>query len=221
LLDPEVQTLTSLTNVQNSLFIPNLGRIINRRPTYLLVRDKTSGEDEEERVGASQPASPRSGGSSHARRTDTITRIDSDLSDSRYAVLPPDTYLDGWSKEDLTELNDYVRHMLHSRRSKFKRAMKGFKQYVSRRRCLTIFPYLDRILQTNISSAGLPCYLVRDSDYTLRSCVGSLSHRYVCIKLHCFTSILMLYRLDQRGREAAVYDQRYRLCPCGIICCRR
>ncbi|KAI7243145.1 hypothetical protein KC352_g14616, partial [Hortaea werneckii] len=36
LLDPEVRTLGTLTNVQNSLFVPDLGGLINRRPTYEL-----------------------------------------------------------------------------------------------------------------------------------------------------------------------------------------
>ncbi|KAK8120935.1 Integral membrane protein [Apiospora kogelbergensis] len=37
-LDPEVSTLSSITNVQNSLFVPSLGRFVNRRPTYNLTR---------------------------------------------------------------------------------------------------------------------------------------------------------------------------------------
>lgn len=40
--------------------------------------------------------------------------------------------LEGWSEEDKAELNDHVRHMMHSRRSKFKRSMKGFGKYMSR-----------------------------------------------------------------------------------------
>ena len=36
MLDPEVQTLSTLTNVQNSLFVPNVGHWLNRRPTYNL-----------------------------------------------------------------------------------------------------------------------------------------------------------------------------------------
>lgn len=67
----------------------------------------------------------------------TLATIDSHLSDSRYAVLPHGTRLDGWSKEDKKELNDHVRHMLHSRRSKFKRSMRGFGQYVKRRESLS------------------------------------------------------------------------------------
>jgi hypothetical protein len=64
----------------------------------------------------------------------TLATIDSRMSDSRYAVLPHGTSLEGWSKEDKKELNDHVRHMLHSRRSRFKRSMRGFGQYVKRRK---------------------------------------------------------------------------------------
>jgi hypothetical protein len=41
--------------------------------------------------------------------------------------------LEGWTKRDKAEVNDHVRHMLHSKRSKFKRTMRGFGQYVRRR----------------------------------------------------------------------------------------
>lgn len=63
------------------------------------------------------------------RRTDTIT---SRLSDSHYAALPHGVSLANWTDAEKWELDDHVRHMLHSRRSKFKRMMKGFGQYVSR-----------------------------------------------------------------------------------------
>lgn len=64
-----------------------------------------------------------------------FTSMSSVVAGPRYAVLPEghDDELAGWTKEDFAELNDHVRHMLHSRRSKFKRAMKGFGQYVKKR----------------------------------------------------------------------------------------
>ncbi|KAF2837971.1 hypothetical protein M501DRAFT_995233 [Patellaria atrata CBS 101060] len=140
-IDPEVQTLTSLTNMQNSLFIPNLGKYVNRRPTYFLsslgkevaqkVAQKVKSDSEDERtqeeVPPKLPTRPEP-----MRRGPTLATIDSRLSDSRYAVLPQGASLAGWSHEDRLELNDHVRHMLHSRRSKFKRSMKGFWQYVQR-----------------------------------------------------------------------------------------
>jgi hypothetical protein len=136
-VDPEVQTLTSLTNVQNSLFIPNLGRWVNRRPTYTIRPSPSEVASVEDinrilepviREQEERPGPP-------LQRTDTqatVATIDSTLSDSRFAVLPHGTSLDGWTKEDKKELNDHVRHMLHSRRSKFKRSMRGFGQYVRR-----------------------------------------------------------------------------------------
>ena len=62
-------------------------------------------------------------------RSSTIT---SRLTDSHYAALPHGKTLEGWTAEEKRELDDHVRHMLHSRRSKFKRMMKGFGQYVRR-----------------------------------------------------------------------------------------
>lgn len=63
-----------------------------------------------------------------------VHSLSSVLGEDRYAVLPDGATLDGWTLEEIQELNDHVRHMLHSRRSKFKRAMKGFGQYVRKRR---------------------------------------------------------------------------------------
>lgn len=63
------------------------------------------------------------------QRSSTIT---SRLTDSHYAALPHGTTLEGWTPEEKAELDDHVRHMLHSRRARFKRRMKGFGQYVRR-----------------------------------------------------------------------------------------
>ncbi|KAF2272422.1 uncharacterized protein EI97DRAFT_436918 [Westerdykella ornata] len=151
-LDPEVQAITSLTNVQNSLFVPNLGNWVNRRPTYVLRPTRSERQSLEEinavleparRTQAEQEALQRAEtqeppeGKLHRTRSEatlaTVATIDSQLSESRFAVLPHGASLAGWSREDKAELNDHVRHMLHSRRSKFKRAMRGFGQYVRRR----------------------------------------------------------------------------------------
>ncbi|KAF2751849.1 hypothetical protein M011DRAFT_463343 [Sporormia fimetaria CBS 119925] len=141
-LDAEVQTLTSLTNVQNSLFIPNLGRFVNRNPTYVIRQSPSEAQSLEDINAVVQPAreqlaqeqqqGPRLARNQSASTLATVATIDSTLSDSRYAVLPSGASLEGWSKEDKAELNDHVRHMLHSRRSKLKRAMRGFGQYVRR-----------------------------------------------------------------------------------------
>ncbi|KAL5113610.1 hypothetical protein ACEQ8H_008502 [Pleosporales sp. CAS-2024a] len=138
--DPEVATLTSLTNVQNSLFIPNLP-FFNRQPTYNLRRrlSETESLDDINRVlGPLRDAQAEEQAAPHLRRTEsegttaTVATIDSQLSDSRYAVLPEGASLEGWSKEDKAEVNDHVRHMMHSKRSQLKRTMRGFGQYVRR-----------------------------------------------------------------------------------------
>jgi hypothetical protein len=139
--DPEVATLTSLTNVQNSLFIPNLP-FLNRRPTYNLRRRPSETESLEDinrvlgplrEAQADERATPRLHRTESEGTIATVATIDSQLSESRYAVLPQGASLEGWSKQDKAEVNDHVRHMLHSKRSKFKRTMRGFGQYVRRR----------------------------------------------------------------------------------------
>ncbi|KAI5287022.1 hypothetical protein KEM52_001788, partial [Ascosphaera acerosa] len=47
-------------------------------------------------------------------------------------ILPDGVNVDGWTEAEKAQLNDHVRHMLHSKRSKFRRGLKGFGQYVSR-----------------------------------------------------------------------------------------
>ncbi|KAI2781805.1 hypothetical protein F4815DRAFT_444154 [Daldinia loculata] len=105
-IDPEVSTFNNVTNIQNSLFVPSLGRFINRRPTYQLSIAPEHGTIREEKDK------------------------EEDRFNFNHAVLPDGVFLDGWTDAEKDELNDYVRHMLHSRRSRFKRSMKAFGQYV-------------------------------------------------------------------------------------------
>ncbi|EEA28945.1 integral membrane protein [Talaromyces marneffei ATCC 18224] len=132
-IDPEISTLSTLTNVQNSLFVPDLGPLLNRMPTYTLTRRPSKvaeGLDaiqkKPEPVVAEEPLQ------TIAERPPLVSSMASALGPERFAILPDGVTLDGWTQEDIEELNDHVRHMLHSRRSKFKRAMKGFGQYVRR-----------------------------------------------------------------------------------------
>lgn len=137
--------LSTLTNVQNSLFVPDLGKWVNRRPTYDLsdhdIEDLPKlppqspaapermgeiPEDKQEEIAA-ETGIPEEGPA--LQRTSTIT---SRLTESHYAALPHGLTLEGWTAEEKMELDDHVRHMLHSRRSRFKRTMKGFGQYVRR-----------------------------------------------------------------------------------------
>lgn len=105
-------------------------------PTYTLTRAPPSDEE--------QTSTDEGEGSddSKAKERPTLEQLrpfssmSSVLAGPRYAVLPEGHELEGWTKEDFAELNDHVRHMLHSRRSKFKRAMKGFGQYVRKRELL-------------------------------------------------------------------------------------
>jgi hypothetical protein len=164
--------MTTLTNVQNSLFIPDLGRFLNRRPTYSLTRWPTNIPEAEAPQDLTSPARipPRTpevqapeekrerqedlsleatryltaeekselehaetdtSNRFKARRTHSLASV---MSDTQFAVLPHGVSLAGWSQEDKDELNDHVRHLLHSRRAKFKRSMRGFGKYVRRRK---------------------------------------------------------------------------------------
>lgn len=158
LVDPEVRTLGTLTNLQNSLFVPDLGGLVNRRPTYDLTRRPTedaamiarsrAGTRTSRKEGASPPRPIReeqTGTDSDIELQDhRMTRqmsISSELSDSHYAVLPHGVSLEGWDEKDVAELNDHVRHLLHSKREGFKRSMRGFRQYVSKPLGAFVFIY--------------------------------------------------------------------------------
>lgn len=128
--DPEVATLSSITNIQNSLFVPSLGKWVNRRPTYDLSQvpriPGTFPPSKEDMAVAESTGEGRPPG---AARSPSLSSV---LSDTQYAILPNDASLEGWPEEDIKALNDYVRHMLHSRRSKIKQRLKGFGKYASR-----------------------------------------------------------------------------------------
>ncbi|RDL35907.1 Integral membrane protein [Venustampulla echinocandica] len=131
--NPEVATLSTLTNVQNSLFVPDLGGLLNRRPTYNLTRRPSETDEVPGKAKRTEePPQERPSMLDQTYTAGTLDTISSNVNDRYYAVLPHGVSLPGWTEEEKLELNDHVRHMLHSRRSKFKRSMKGFKQYVSK-----------------------------------------------------------------------------------------
>ncbi|TKA66470.1 hypothetical protein B0A55_09198 [Friedmanniomyces simplex] len=182
LIDPEVRTLGTLTNVQNSLFVPDLGGWLNRRPTYELRARPSDIERPRSRAGArtytARPPTERmptiqqeGSGSPDIEMQPQRSRrmsISSQLSDSRYAVLPHGVDLQGWGQEEVDELNDHVRHLLHSRREGFKRNMRGFRQYLSRPLGLFVFVYAT--LVTLFGAAWVFCligwiYIGNEQDY--------------------------------------------------------
>lgn len=186
--DPEVSTLTTLTNVQNSLFVPDLGRWLNRRPTYTLSRAPS--RITERRTQEATPmvtAEPRPAAEPEdetVQQTPTVQRtwswqrrpqlerghsISSVLTDSHYAVLPHGIDLDGWTEEDKEALDDHVRHMLHSRRSKFKQRMKAFGKYVSKRE----FRLPIHCSYLIACSSWLPCHTVCHAHHTVWIGVGA------------------------------------------------
>ncbi|KAJ5775350.1 uncharacterized protein N7511_000361 [Penicillium nucicola] len=147
-IDPEVSALSTLTNVQNSLFVPNLGGFINRMPTYTISRPQYSSDEDQETTtdeGAlSDEAKLQKDQERPSEQLRPSASMSSVLAGPRYAILPETRGLEGWTKEDYAELNDHVRHMLHSRRSKFKRSMRGFGQYVRKPLgfCITLYATL-------------------------------------------------------------------------------
>lgn len=198
--DPEVSTLSTLTNVQNSLFVPQLGNRVNRRATYRLLESPEE-EDRIDRIKESLKQMQSSAlekikilkSPQALKRSNSIT---SQLKDSRYAVLPHGVTLDGWSYDDKEELDDMVRHMLHSRRSRFKRSMRGFGQYVKRRKP-PVSLYLTSAL-TIVRSAWIIYHDLRHLNHPIRSRMG-----------------IFLDRMDITWFETRLYHQCRRQRPGG------
>lgn len=146
--------------MQNSLFVPDLGRFLNRMPTYTLTRPDPWTDEERPSATGEEAKGPDDGTErpQALERLRPYTSVSSALPDEdpRFAILPDDESLEGWSKEDIERLNDHVRHMLHSRRSKFKRAMKGFGQYVRKRECVRMrYPELTHSVDMLTSATAL------------------------------------------------------------------
>lgn len=148
------------------------------------VPDKT--EEQELRIaerGDSRTPEPNLLGVTELRRTNSIT---SHVEEDHYAVLPHGVTLEGWSDEDVEALDDYVRHMLHSRRSKFKRSMRGFGKYVKKRES-----YLSHCTTTTnmACSTRVFCHTVRFSYHGFWSDLGAIPYRldlgWFTERLHC------------------------------------
>lgn len=173
--------------MQNSLFVPDLGRLVNRRPTYDLTKRAGTGagagaagfgvkgedgtvriprrragtqgsraEGDSARILAGTP-DPNAGKELEQETSNRRNSVSSQLTESHYAVLPHGVRLEGWSEEDLDELNDHVRHLLHSRREGFKRSMRGFGKYVSKP--LGLFVTVYATLITLFGAAWVFCLI--------------------------------------------------------------
>ncbi|KAF5005429.1 hypothetical protein F66182_15946, partial [Fusarium sp. NRRL 66182] len=88
-IDPEISTLSTLTNVQNSLFIPDLGPLLNRMPTYTLTRRPSKaagGLDAAQRKP--EPAVAEEPLQTISERPSAVTSMTSALGPDRFAILP-------------------------------------------------------------------------------------------------------------------------------------
>lgn len=125
--------------------MPQLGRFVNRRATY-----KLDDEDEAEssrvdrikdslrRIAITRDEDEKTGKSRFGIGRKPVRSTKPTLDNAQYAVLPDNANLTGWTEANKEELDDMVRHQLHSRRAKMKRAWGGFTKYVQRRKSFPI-----------------------------------------------------------------------------------
>jgi hypothetical protein len=213
-IDPEVATVSTLSNVQNSLFLPDLGNLYNRMPIIDLSRRRKQpkkrpsthkmrevqhvsafaepsemeaqrrqdnlaverGRDrpsdphrdadarepqwiETESLDGDSPEiqraphvprpwptsrSPSAGSSSSSSSSSSRNSAEEDMRQrerlmrsmstirGEYAVLPAGIAWDDWTEDEKAELDDHVRHLMHSRRERFRRRLRGFRKFVTR-----------------------------------------------------------------------------------------
>lgn len=130
-------------------------------------------DEQEQRIlerGDSRTPEPNLLGANELRRTNSLT---SHIEDDHYAVLPHGVTLEGWTDEDVAALDDYVRHMLHSRRSRFKRSMRGFGKYIRKRKSFVLFQYFRA---NTYSSSRVFRHSIRFSHHSFWFYLGSLPY---------------------------------------------
>ena len=175
-LDPEVQVLNTLGDIQNTWFIPATG-LFDRTRKIQLTRPPATATVEEVSEETLSPVSPVAGGeklSPPPPPAVAVTAPDGqpvDVEKLPGAPVPPpqaeagvvespeepvpssagkivkNTVNQGkyfvissklvdmsdWTEEEKEELDDYVRHLLHSRKERFRRGLRGFGKYVRTR----------------------------------------------------------------------------------------
>lgn len=189
-IDPEIQVLNTLGDVQNSFFIPYTGFFdrtrkiqLTKAPCYehpavedadgggtstatgtsaeqqqgstpqkqLSRRTATKGGKDLEKLAAAALTSGKEG-KGPSKTSAAPTEVDEDGNveepslpvDTDTTVVGEDTVVKGkyfilpsslvdmsdWTEQEKADLDDYVRHLLHSRKEKARRSWRGFKKYV-------------------------------------------------------------------------------------------
>lgn len=164
------QLARGLTRQQTTPMSRQVSRQISRKPVPPTpapppVPDKT----EEQEMRVAERGDSRTPEPPELHRTISLT---SHVEEEHYAVLPHGVTLDGWSDEDVKALDDYVRHMLHSRRSKFKRGLKGFGKYIKKRML-----FLALVFSTNFPSSRFLRHFICLPYHRVRSYLGAFPNR--------------------------------------------
>lgn len=101
-------------------------------------------EEKEEKELPGPPVPPHDGlegedeggdGGSTPTQVDTLLIGQTKMTKGNYFVLPTKLVdMSDWTEQEKADLDDYVRHLLHSKKEKFKRRMRGFGKYVRTRK---------------------------------------------------------------------------------------
>ena len=116
--------MTNLADMQNSLFVPNLGTYLDRSRPFRLSRPPMDLNKPLPRAPRTPPEGPP-GVSRHPSDAESVVRA------GEYLVMPT-----GWvdwgvlTDQERHELDEYVHYLLTSKRERIRRSWRGFKQYV-------------------------------------------------------------------------------------------
>ncbi|EJD48784.1 hypothetical protein AURDEDRAFT_60593 [Auricularia subglabra TFB-10046 SS5] len=131
-IDPEVATVTNLSDMQNSLFVPNLGAYLQRARPFRLTRPPPRPPVPDGSLISWSNLHPSM---DFERNTDGPAGSSSDTESvvraGEFLVMP--TGVVDWealTEDERRELDEYVRYLLHSKKERLRRIWRGFKQYV-------------------------------------------------------------------------------------------
>ena len=173
-LDPEVQMLNTLGDIQNTWFIPHTGLFDRTRKVNLTKPPSTSQlaplepidgstdtspassspvldseKKEEGKDGKSLPAvpAPPSAAEAAGEVVGPSTAIEMKGEKVGTATVHRGEYfvvssklvdMSGWTEQEKADLDDYVRHLLHSRKERLNRKWRAFGKYVRTRAYTTV-----------------------------------------------------------------------------------
>lgn len=141
-VDPEVGVLNHMSNIQSSIFLPNLSALYDNRISHHLPKRTSSRRRAPDDLSFRERSRPASGAGSaftaaqghlsaqQSVRPSMVSRLSSAMTLGRMKPVPPE-HIDAWTsmnEDQKHELDAHVDHLL-SRPERFRRGFRGFLKW--------------------------------------------------------------------------------------------